>query len=217
MSMTSENTPRRGFLPPSLHGWFDVVTKLGAALAIVIAYFEYVDKQRESRVERVQQFVVRSQEGPIASQLAEIDARVREHEAALVDLEAGALSDEGAKAARADLVKFLAYESGPDQSGLRTQLDSALNFYDSIEVCVEERLCDEATAQAFFAKPTSRLVRNFSPYIEEQRSFRTDYAAPAQSLASRPDVPPERSPFEAVQDWFKPNAQSPATAPADES
>jgi hypothetical protein len=165
----------------------------------------------------VQQFVVRSQEGPIASQLAEIDSRVREHEAALVDLEAGALSDEGAKMARADLVKFLAYESGPDQTGLRTQLDSALNFYDSIEVCVEERLCDEATAQAFFAKPTGRLVRNFSPYIQEQRAFRTDYATPAQNLASRPDVPPDKSPFEAVQDWFKAKPQATGKAPADKS
>lgn len=61
--------------------------------------------------------------------------------------------------------------------GLGAELDRLLDLFDQVQVCVENRLCDRATAQAFLGGYGRTLWTNFRPHIADQRAFLPGYGA----------------------------------------
>jgi hypothetical protein len=66
-----------------------------------------------------------------------------------------------------------------ERSDLGTQVNLMIDFFDEIVVCVNKKLCDSATAEAFFATPAAIFFRQFRPYICALRATWNDRSVAA--------------------------------------
>lgn len=86
------------------------------------------------------------------------------------------------------LVRYVMQREGKVADDIPASLNEIVGFFDSLQVCVEQRLCDRTTAHAFFDGYANDLWKTFGPVIAyERRSQRPEFAKALQRYIG--DIP----------------------------
>ncbi len=56
-----------------------------------------------------------------------------------------------------------------DEKGIRENIWHMVGFYESLVVCVDNKICDVETAEGFMGSPALKFYRFYSPYIDQVR------------------------------------------------
>ncbi len=72
-----------------------------------------------------------------------------------------------------------------DSEGLFPDIQAVLDFYEITAVCIQQRICDEATAVTYFQKDALAFFRTHTPFIDRERKNRNDpsYACRLEQFA----------------------------------
>ena len=176
-----DSSKPKGFLPENLGTWVDIVAKVGAIFVVIFGVVEYLEAQRSARVTRTQEFMTRYSSQPVLRARTAVSSVLRDNLPTIQDIRSVALNPSAASQAHKDLVQFLVSESRGG-TGLASEIDSLVDFYGMLEVCVEEGVCERSVAVAYFSTDAKRLLENFRPYVEDRRVLAPDYGLAAERL-----------------------------------
>ncbi len=185
--MTSDG---KGFFPGSLSGWGDLIAKMGAGAVLVFGYIEYRETQRASRIERVQAYEDDFRSGQVAEARRRIAETLRQQYAALDTLrtETG-LSPEDVAQAKRDIGAALI----ADNPAFSSDLGLLIEFLDSVQTCIETRICEASVARANFASQASWVFNSFDPVIPLISSGAVDgFSEKARVLAQSTAQAPQK-------------------------
>ena len=176
----------RQFLPSKLIEWIDLLVKVGAVFAAVFAVHQYMQARADARVANTLDYVSefrdgRSRTGLAVKQISEAMWRDADQIREFQWLAGQLPPDQRDEAIRTMIAKFI---YGTDESpGLRSEVDEIVSFFEALTICMEARLCDRATARAFFADYADVFWRNFDVYLVDQRALVADYAEGVERFA----------------------------------
>lgn len=86
------------------------------------------------------------------------------------------ISPAAAKTIKRRLAMFLVTDSDGGK-GLENELDIIVRFFNGVQICLENGLCDRKVANAFLGSYAQSIWANFGPYIESRRSIIDGYGA----------------------------------------
>lgn len=141
-----------------------------------IAVWQYFEAKQTARVKRTVGFLQRFEDSPALAEARRCGcAPTRSRSSNRTPL-----SQHQATAVRERLTQALLRQSPSD---LRPDLDTLLQFYDTLRVCVDQALCDRATAAVFFGAYAADLWDNFQPYLQARCAAIPDYGAALEAFA----------------------------------
>ena len=165
------------FWPTTLSDWIDSVAKIGAIFVVGFGVFEYIDRKEAARIEATQDLMQEYSKGEVLAARQLILQTTLPHLPVVRRLqEAGAPSE-----AHKDLVTFLVNETRGG-TGLGAEIDIMLEFAERVVVCVEQEICNESVAVAYFGLGYSVFFKNFSPYIQERRQNFPEFARTGERI-----------------------------------
>ena len=153
-----------------LEGISKILLILGTLAGAVWALFEYSAKQDKERVTHTLSYVERFNKDTL------LDARTRIGSTwyALRDFVARADTGEGDDAYK-QRMRQLVFEvvnkapvqlpDGSAVTGLVGDLDQVQGFFGELQICIDARICDQATADAYFADYAQRFYCLHEPFI----------------------------------------------------
>lgn len=166
------------WLPRTLVAQFDLFVKVGALAGALFAVFQYLDGKETARVERSLDYVRPLDAGEIAGASRRISDELMLRSEEITELSSIPMSPEDAREAHKIIVLTMVYDSNGGV-GLRKELDMVVGHIGALQVCIEENICDGATARAFLGGYARRLLENFHPYIQERQLIAPEYGVAA--------------------------------------
>ena len=155
---------------------FDIATKVLVILGGGFTAYQYHQSLVTARVERTFEYVEAVSRGKEAKARLAITAELLARQDQLRALREKKLSPKDARQVHAGLVRMLVQDSRGGR-GLELELDSLVNLFQEVEICIDRSLCDAGVAQAFLGETGRSLWDNFEPYFIEQRTLIPNYAA----------------------------------------
>ena len=159
----------------------DIVTAWVGLLALLaggtFAIVQYLDKEQGDRIKASLDLLVRYNDKHV------VEARLRLSDVWSREEEAIAILVRKPGVAIAEINSFVVTVIKTDQ--LHTSIDTIVDFYDLVEVCIEKNLCDRTAARALFARGAKSFFMLHYPFIDQLRISRNDqsFAMPLQELA----------------------------------
>ncbi len=174
---------KKGFMPTALTEWIDILAKIGAVFVVAFGIYQYLDSKTGVRITRTQDFMKEYSSGSVAEARHTVSQTLRSNLPVIEKLRALSMKPEAATDAHADIVRFFVWDSR-DSKGLADELDTVIDFYERLVICVENSLCDRSIARAYFQADALWLFRNFRPYILDRRANSPNFAVVAERLTS---------------------------------
>jgi hypothetical protein len=150
-----------------------IVFVVVAALWVLI---EYKHKQEEARIERTIDYIKRSSMGELLA--AEVKMTQYWTNKA-TDQRVNALPKQDKKAYADFIVETV-------ERSLTTEVWQMFNFYKSLAICVNARLCDPTTACIRFQRDIKIFIENYGPYFEHYHAkYHDDALRPIRTLLAQ--------------------------------
>ena len=169
-----------------LKAWIDPLAKLVAIAAVVLAYHEWRESRSDLRVARTFEYVEQfndpgSHIGAAKLGISEVLWDNAEQIKRLKVLYER-LPPEMAKKLRSKFeMKLFFSDNGRD---LKADINTLIQFFDSLGVCIDEGLCASDPAEAFFGEYASDLWGNFYRTICKDRSIAPGYGTGLEKSAN---------------------------------
>lgn len=139
----------------------DVLVKIGLILGAIAAFYQYGVSRDDLRSARTLDHIARFEgEGLVASRHSLDDALRR----ATQNLESSDITPD----IHRRLALMIAYDVDQGK-GMINQISDLTGFFDTLQSCIEMRLCDADDAHGFFDDYAARLYSNFRPFILHYR------------------------------------------------
>lgn len=157
----------------------DIVATWAGLLALIggglFGLVQYLDKKSDDRVNSSMRLVERFHADHLQSSYLLLSATWQRNNQVVRE---AAFSTNGS-----DLPKLIL--TIIDSEGLARDIQTLIDFYEVLDVCVQQTICDSTIAENFFHKDALALFRNHSPYIYRERMLRNDatYACRLEQFA----------------------------------
>lgn len=161
----------------------DYLSKAALVCGILFSIFQFNAYKHDERVRYTFQFLERYDSERLLNARLKIEAAIRSHEQTIVELNNTRISKDAADALRRRIATFLVADSAGGK-GIRRELELAVDFFETLSVCLNQRLCDEDVAQAFLAGQAKMLWTNFAPFLKERRAIIPGYAKGLETFAT---------------------------------
>lgn len=176
--------------PKRLAGWLDVAVKVGALAAGIFAFYEYAERRKDARVAQTLEHVARFNDPahPVGKAVSQITTTLQAHEDEMRDLEAAMKANPAAAERLRE--EFVSRLLGGDEEmpGIADAADRVIRFFESVEVCVEEGLCDARSADAYLADYAAGFWSNFSEaLVMPRQDFESEYGTGVKYFRDRAD------------------------------
>lgn len=162
------------------------IKMLAAAAAAAFTLIQYFGHLGEVRVEKTLGFYERFSSGSIFAARTEVLEAWESLEAQLLQLPAPATSAEMIALRRQwQQLVVAAIKKNPN---LTTDTDIMFDFFDALQVCIENDICDKKTAQELMQGAATIFVGNNCPYVAHVRFNQklANYGAKAATFAGQP-------------------------------
>lgn len=155
--------------------WFGLLALLaGGGFAV----FQYLEKDKADRVKETLSYLERYNKSPILDARQRLLVAWRAHDAELVS---SITKPTGSADEYRQLVLHVI-----ETEALYLSIIPLVDFYDSLQVCSNAKVCDPATAKQFFLRDARTFYTLHYPLIEAERSGRKDprFAVALEAFAS---------------------------------
>jgi hypothetical protein len=157
-------------------GLLDKLTKAGILIAGVFALYQFMDAKQDAKVQRTSVYITRYEDGTPAAAIRRINAALRPYLGQFAKLTGeGGLSAE----TRNEMVLSL-FEQ---HATLAEDVDAIVDFYEGLDTCVRQSLCDQATAVRYFGPEARQFYSNFEPYFRERNVSEPAFASSVARFA----------------------------------
>lgn len=166
----------------------DVLAKLGVLAGGLFAAWQFWEAKADQRVARTTAYIERYEEGRVGEARRRINAELRNYLTQFQEISAAGISS----ADRDEMLLSLAEANG---GALGADFDVVADFFQGVEICTREGLCNSAVAERYFAASDAPdLWLNFEPYVRLRRENNPRFAEGMEALAgiqSTPNTPNE--------------------------
>jgi hypothetical protein len=180
------SSPARGFriskaVLDQLEGISKILLILGTLVGGIWALFEYADNQNAARVTRTLTYVERFNGESLMdarSRLGRTWYNLRDYVARTDIGQGDATYNERMGQLVFQVVEHAPVEmtDGRRSEGLVGDLDQIQGFFGELQICIEGKLCDKPTADAYFADYAQRFYCLHQPFIAyKQRDYDSSY------------------------------------------
>lgn len=165
---------QKPFLPLTLVDWLEVCAKVlliaGAIVGAAWAYFEYLQKEEQQRIEGSLGYVKRFSEGSMLESTNRIDSTWYAYREQLLRLQHS--SSEAAYLQRYYQLVMSVVERTPIPArdgvparGIVGDVNAVESFFSELQICVNSGLCDGKAAHAYFDSYAQRFYCLHEPYL----------------------------------------------------
>ncbi len=152
-----------------------VISNLAVIIAAVVAYVTYQDAVRTRAVDRTLQFVERAQESPLDTPFKQVrdavNANARFFEE-IARLPPGQRANPEVRKTVSDLI----LHKGKNGASLQSEIDTLIDYFKTLEICIETGSCNGNVAHSFFSAIAPDLWLVIEPYIYERRQQQPAFA-----------------------------------------
>lgn len=156
----------------------ETVYKAGLILGGLFAAWQYWEAKLDAQIARTIAYVDRFESGSVGQARGEIREELLPYMSQFREVTAAGISDQD----RDELVLSIAEAN---DSRIARNLDHVVDFFQGLNICVEEGLCDRRVAMAYFQTSDARdLWTNFEPYVRLRRENNPLYGREFERYAS---------------------------------
>lgn len=160
-----------------------VIKFFGAMAAAIFAIIQYYEHIEEKRVQETLEFYKRFSSEPLYSSRIEVLKQWEIMWSNIRQLPAAKTPDE-IKEIRAQW-KELVVKSVTNDVQLTAKINALFDFFGALQVCIENKICDEKSAHELFQGTVKEFFENNCPYVAYMRYDRgsTQFGSKASLLA----------------------------------
>ena len=172
----------------ALRGPLEVLSYVGGLISLILIATQLRGDAADRRVSKTMEFVARFNDEPISGYRAALLVPWMENRATLATANAlGGLNDENAYA-MVDILLADYRRRHPDHD-FGIALHEVADFFDQLDICTREGVCDAVVARQYFDPYTTQLRCLYGPLVERQG---TDLGTPRLGAAILRKSPDER-------------------------
>lgn len=164
--------------------FMDFLSKIAIVLGIVFSAYQFVNYQKDERIRYTFGYIDKFDGERYLAARGRIEETLRAHETKIAHFNAQRMTSEAGQDLRRKIANFLVNESR-NGAGIVADLDLLVDFFEGIEICLTENLCERGVAEAFLQKQSEMLWLNFGPYIEDRRTIIGTYGRGLEAFALR--------------------------------
>lgn len=153
---------------------FDFLSKIALMGGIVFSLYQFFAFQNSERIKYTIQFVEKYDGANFLRARQTISAVLRQHEGKIAQLSSIRISPNADAKLRARMAQFLVKDSN-NKEGIAKELDLVVRFFNGLQICIENNLCDRSIADAFLLAHAKNIWLNFGPYIVSRRKIISGY------------------------------------------
>lgn len=183
----NNDVQEEGWWPRTLLNQVDSVLKFLLVAGAIFTVYQYLDAKRVERVKQTLSYIERFEGEDTAAAHQAISEELRAQRPAFERINAQPATQEAAKQARTLIAKFLAYDAGQGR-GLAAEIDVLISFFSSLQICIEQGLCEAKVAHAFFDEYVNAFWANFEPYVAERRESASAFGGPMERFVKATGV-----------------------------
>jgi len=183
------------FLPSTLIDWLEVCAKVliiaGALVGAGWAYFEYVQKEHQQRIEASLGYVKRFSEGALFESTKRIANAWYGNQQVLSRLQHASSEAAHRQRHRQLVMNVVERVSGTDKDGRPTygiadDVDTVVSFFSELMICIRADLCDRKSAHAYFDNYARRFYCLHEPYLNwRAANYASDFGKDLAEFATR--------------------------------
>ena len=155
--------------------WVGLVALLGAG---IFALLQYVEKQSEDRVKVSIDFLHRYGDSEVGAARTRLREVWRKHR---IDFEAILNKQIVSNEEYSDFIMAVV-----ERESLQEPISYLIDYFDSLNVCVEKKICDSETTRALLKRDADSFFNLHYPVIVLERSSNPNFASSLQAFAKSP-------------------------------
>ncbi|MEO1036139.1 MAG: hypothetical protein AAFX44_11315 [Pseudomonadota bacterium] len=162
--------------------WFDPLSKLGLAGAAVLAVLQYLQVNDLEKSSRTFEYIEDFERGSTAEARRSLNATLRPYVDDFIELER---VNDGIRPEDRNEILLAIIEDAADDSAAGS-IDTVVDFYEGLMLCVDERLCDRSSADKYFCSGRAlEFWDTFEPYVLFRRENNASYASALEACARK--------------------------------
>lgn len=183
------------FLPSSLIEWLEACAKMllivGSVVGAGWAYFEYLNKEEQRRIEGSLVYVKRFSEGSLLESTKRIGHAWYANREALLRLKDSSSEAAYQQRHRQLVMSVIERFPVPDKDGTPAHgvvgdVDAVVSFFSELVICMKANLCDAKSAHAYFDSYAQRFYCLHQPYLSwKATTYSSDFGKDLAQFAAR--------------------------------
>ena len=170
-AVISGGTAERGLLGIP-KPWVEVITVVGGAISIIIAYLGYQQRLDEGRARETLALVDVWEERGYRTAFQELATQAQAYMDAMdEDERAQIAADEQSKTIGLSQIGRRIADGRIDGAPAASKIDDLVYFFTRLSICVEAGLCSREVSKACFGDTTRTFWRYFAGYAEGKRDY----------------------------------------------
>lgn len=171
------------------HQWVEFATLLVVLLGVPAFFYERWSAGKDARIEHTLDYIEQFQDGRIGQARSDLTLAWSDYGPEIQALNAAGGVDRGILERWVSTTVAASVERSP-QDNLRSALFVMADFFDQLSLCIDARICDEQTAQRYFAAEASQFMCLYGGEVQSMRAQLSlgSFGTGLQSLAERSDV-----------------------------
>lgn len=149
------------------------IKTLGILSAAIFTLFQYFGHINENRVQQTLELYKEFSSEPLISARNGLLKEVEEHQNFLKYIPNERPSESEANQLKMKWAKYIVNRIDSNVA-LMVQVNNMFDFFDALQICVENNICDKKSAQDLLGISAKELTGNFCPYIAYMRYDKTN-------------------------------------------
>lgn len=169
------------FLPQTAVSWLELILKVILITASLSAVYQYFDVKQENRVKKAMEFVNNFNNGQLQNAQLKLSEYWSDYEDGFEQLQ-GSIENEKERALIIETIVLPVVSKNYEH---RANVDLLVNFFENLQTCIENRICDKDVSQSFFGKYAFSFFDLYQPLINKKRKLIPDYACQLQAFVQQ--------------------------------
>lgn len=168
----SNNSENNSFWPHRAIDWINLIGQCILIIGGLGAVYQYFDVKQENRVKETMAQLQVFNSDPLLATRLKLGNVWESYQAQLLQLKQREFKSEQDTA----LIQGKIVIPIIQQRQLRRDIDSLVDFFDNLSICIQNRICDGKVARAFLGSYAQSFYELHQPWIAQRRETTPHYA-----------------------------------------
>jgi len=171
------------FWPTAAIDWVELTLKILVIIGSIGAVYQYFDVKQENRVKETMDFFDNFNSGELQEARLSLGVTWEDYHDKIKRLNNANVSNEETKALILERIVLPMVEHNNQQK----EIDLLINFFGNLEICVENKICDQHVSEVFFSEYATSFFDLYKPWIKKRREIIPNYACQFEEYATKKD------------------------------